>query len=82
MPERELQTGPQNDLFTLQSKIISLERENAALLPENAHLKELLKNAGIAIAGVPGPFDPDQGARIIFPDTITTHMANRFFSYF
>lgn len=82
MPERELQTGPQNDLFTLQTRIIALEKENVALLAENTHLKELLKNAGIAVTALPGPFDPDQGARIIFPDTITTHMANRFFSYF
>jgi len=71
-----------DDLPALQAKIIALEQENAALLAENGHLKKLLADAGIVITPVPEPLDPDQGARIIFPDAITTHMANRFFSYF
>lgn len=73
----------ENDSFpTLQARIITLEKENASLLAENAHLQRLLKDAGIVITPVPEPFDPDQGTRIIFPDVITTQMANRFFSYF
>lgn len=71
-----------NDLPALQARIIALEQENASLLAENGHLKKLLADAGIAITPVPVPLDPDQGARIIFPDAITTQMANRFFSYF
>lgn len=71
-----------DDLPALQARIIALEQENASLLAENGHLKKLLADAGIAIAPVPESPDPDQGERIIFPDAITTHMANRFFSYF
>lgn len=72
----------QNDLPNLQSRVITLERENAALLAENTHLKKLLTDAGIVITPVPESLDPDQGGRIIFPDAITAQMANRFFSYF
>ncbi|MBR3240269.1 MAG: DEAD/DEAH box helicase family protein [Oscillospiraceae bacterium] len=72
----------QNDLPNLQARVITLERENAALLAENTHLKKLLTDAGIVITPVPESLDPDQGARIIFPDAITAQMANRFFSYF
>ena len=71
-----------DDLSALQARIIALEQENASLLTENEHLKKLLSDAGIAITPVPVPLDPDQGTRIIFPDAITTQMANRFFSYF
>lgn len=72
----------QNDLPDLQARVIALEREHAALLAENTHLKKLLSDAGIVITPIPAPLDPHQGARIIFPDAITTHMANRFFAYF
>ena len=71
-----------DDHPALQARIIALEQENASLLAENEHLKKLLADAGIAITPVPVPLDPDQGARIIFPDAITTQIANRFFSYF
>ena len=72
----------QNDLPDLQARVIALEREHAALLAENTHLKKLLSDAGIVITPIPAPLDPHQGACIIFPDAITTHMANRFFAYF
>lgn len=71
-----------DDLAVLQSRIIALERENASLLRENQHLRKLLTDAGIAITPAPTPMDPNQGARIIFPDAITTQMANRFFQLF
>lgn len=71
-----------DDLPALQAKIIGLEKENAFLKTENGHLKKLLADAGIVITSFPEPFDPDQGSRIVFPDAITTQMANRFFSYF
>lgn len=56
-----------NDLAVLQSRIISLERENASLSSENQHLKKLLSDAGIAITPIPTPLEPNQGARIVFP---------------
>ncbi len=71
-----------NDIAALQARLIALEQENASLLAENERLKKLLTEAGIVIRPVSTPLDPDQGARIIFPDAITAHMANRFFSYF
>ncbi len=83
MSNNHLSAGSyQSDLPDLQARVITLERENAALLAENTHLKKLLTDAGIVITPVPAPLDPHQGARIIFPDAITTQMANRFFSYF
>lgn len=71
-----------DDLAALQSRIIALEKENASLLGENQHLRKLLTDAGIAITPAPTPLDQNQGARIIFPDAITTQMANRFFQLF
>ena len=71
-----------DELASLQSRIISLEKENASLSSENQHLKKLLSDAGIVVTPIPAPLDPNQGARIIFPKTITALMANRFFQLF
>lgn len=71
-----------DELASLQSRIISLEKENASLSSENQHLKKLLSDAGIVVTPNPVPLDPNQGARIIFPKTITALMANRFFQLF
>ncbi len=72
-------------------EVSELQKKINRLMAENIMLKRLLDEAGFSYAmelknleakSKVEAYDPDQGARIIHPDSYTTEMAELFHSYF